>query len=557
MTRYNRHEKRSILMILILVLCAVILRLITVQGVVTDAPKMLLSLVRSGIYIGLIVAWGISLYRRVLHSAVRRYLLMIAALLLFWFLVRTSKYLLLEGLDAAQCYCWYAFYIPMLMIPMLGIFVAVCLGRPDDYVLPAAVKLLCIPTILLILVVLTNNFHKLVFFFPQAVLEPGGEYLYRPFYFVCVAWMGLEVLAFLLILLKQSHVPGKRKRIWIPVIPVGIAVLYSVGYILGFSPLYVIAGDMTAVFTLVMMATCEACIQTGLIPSNSHYDELFQASNIGAQIVDADYQRCFASNTARVLDPAVMREAEKGPVSLGSERLSSAPIRSGHVLWIEDLSRVQELLQKLEKTGQRLSENNNLLKAEVELREKQARTDEQMHIYDKITEEVAPQLQLLERLLEPEKDPEKLRENLVQACVISSYIKRRGNLILLGEEASFLPAQELEYCLQESMENLRLCRCAVSLACRCEGILVKDAAVAVYEFFESVIEAALPSLVAVLVNLTIQRECVQMSISLSCDPDAIRIDREFLESCGGSAIVSEQEGDVNVTFLLPGGGERK
>ena len=69
MTRYNRHEKRSILIILILVLCAVVFRLIAVQGVVTDAP---------------------------------------------------------------QCYCWYAFYIPMLMIPMLGIFVAVCLGRPDD-----------------------------------------------------------------------------------------------------------------------------------------------------------------------------------------------------------------------------------------------------------------------------------------------------------------------------------------------------------------------------------------------------------------------------------------
>lgn len=557
MTRYNRHEKHIILLILLLVLCAVVFRQITIRDVVTDTPRMLISLVRSGIYIGLIIAWSISLHRRVLHSAVRRYMLMIAALLLFWFLVRTGKYLLLEGLDAAQCYCWYAFYIPMLMIPMLGIFVAVCLGKPDDYVLPGPVKLLYIPALALILIVMTNNFHKLVFFFPQAVLEPGGDYLYRPFYFVCVIWMGVEVVAFLLILLKQSHVPGKRKRIWIPVIPVGAAVLYSIGYVLGFQPLYFIAGDMTAMFTLVMTATCEACIQTGLIPSNSRYDELFQASNIGARIVDENYSTCFMSNTARKLDKETMRKAENGPVSLGTERLSSAPIHGGHVLWIEDMSKVQELLQKLEKTGRRLSENNNLLKAEVELRGKQAQADEQMRIYDKITDEVAPQLQMLEQLLDPGAEPEELRNNLVQACVISAYIKRRGNLILMGEETSFLPAQELEYCLQESMENLRLCNCAVSLACRCEGILAKDSAVAVYEFFESVIEAALPSLVAVLVNLTIQRESVNMTFSLSCDPESVSIDRRLLQSCGGTAIVSEQEGDVHITFLLPKGGERK
>ena len=106
--------------------------------------------------------------------------------------------------------------------------------------------------------------------------------------------------------------------------------------------------------------------------------------------------------------------------------------------------------------------NNNLLKAKVELKEKQAQTDEHMRIYDKITEEVAPQLQKLESLLTFSEDSAKTRENLGLVCVISSYIKRRSNLILLGEEASFLPAQELEYCLRESMENLRLCGVAVS-----------------------------------------------------------------------------------------------
>ena len=60
------------------------------------------------------------------------------------------------------------------------------------------------------------------------------------------------------------------------------------------------------------------------------------------------------------------------------------------MLWVEDISMVQDVLKKLERISSRLSENNNLLKAEVELKEKQAQTDEHMRIYDKITEEVAP-----------------------------------------------------------------------------------------------------------------------------------------------------------------------
>ena len=538
-------------------LCAVICRLLSRFDVVDDGFNYLCSLLRAGIYIGIIITWGISVRRRVLNRSARRYLIAIAALLLFWFVIRTCKFLFLEGMPALQYYCWYGYYIPMILIPLMGVYLAVCLGRPEEYILPAPLKALMIPAILFILLIITNNFHQKVFAFPFGMEAADSIYVHKPLYFVCLGWILAEVIAFLILLLVRSHVPGKRKMIWAPVIPAGAAFLYGTGYLMGIQPLYLIAGDMTAVFTLIMLAVCEACIRSRLIPSNTRYSELFHASTIGAQIVDESYNRYLASDNAKEFSKELMRCTEKGPVELGNERLSGAPVTGGHVLWVENISMVQDLLEKLKRISSRLSENNNILKAEVELKEKQAQADEHMRIYDKITEEVAPQLWKIETLLELSDDHMKMIENLSLICVISSYIKRRGNLILLGEEASFFPAQELEYCLRESMENLRLCRVAVSLSCRCQGILPKDSAMAAYDFFEMIMESALPTMNAILINLAVESGTVEMTFSISCDLSSIALDREFLARHDAAAIISRQEDDVHITFLLPKGGAVK
>ena len=554
MAELNRNEKTGAVLI---VLCAVICRLLSRFDVVDDGFNYLCSLLRAGIYIGIIITWGISVRRRVLNRSARRYLIAIAALLLFWFVIRTCKFLFLEGMPALQYYCWYGYYIPMILIPLMGVYLAVCLGRPEEYILPAPLKALMIPAILFILLIITNNFHQKVFDFPFGMEAADSIYVHKPLYFVCLGWILAEVIAFLILLLVRSHVPGKRKMIWAPVIPAGAAFLYGTGYLMGIQPLYLIAGDMTAVFTLIMLAVCEACIRSRLIPSNTRYSELFHASTIGAQIVDESYNRYLASDNAKEFSKELMRCTEKGPVELGNERLSGAPVTGGHVLWVENISMVQDLLEKLKRISSRLSENNNILKAEVELKEKQAQADEHMRIYDKITEEVAPQLWKIETLLELSDDHMKMIENLSLICVISSYIKRRGNLILLGEEASFFPAQELEYCLRESMENLRLCRVAVSLSCRCQGILPKDSAMAAYDFFEMIMESALPTMNAILINLAVESGTVEMTFSISCDLSSIALDREFLARHDAAAIISRQEDDVHITFLLPKGGAVK
>ena len=49
-------------------------------------------LMRSGIYIGMIAVWGISLRRRILQGQTRRYLTAIAGMMVLWLTLRTVKY---------------------------------------------------------------------------------------------------------------------------------------------------------------------------------------------------------------------------------------------------------------------------------------------------------------------------------------------------------------------------------------------------------------------------------------------------------------------------------
>lgn len=140
-----------------------------------------LSTVRTVIYMGLLAAWGISVRTRIIQTQVRRYLLAIAGLMLLWLTLRTVKYNTYN--ITAECFLWYGCYLPMLFIPVLAVLVALSLGKPENYRLPKGTHFLYLPSVLLFLLVLTNDLHQLVFLFPNGVLS-DDDYRYGAGYYV-------------------------------------------------------------------------------------------------------------------------------------------------------------------------------------------------------------------------------------------------------------------------------------------------------------------------------------------------------------------------------------
>ena len=223
------QKKREILtggIAALLIVCAVAARVVT-RGH-REAPYFLpVSLLRSLIYIGLMTWRGVSLWQRIVQTQVRRYLAATAALCVFWLSIRTVKFFF-----AAIRYLWYGYYVPMLFIPLLCVLVALSLGRPENYRLPKWTNLLYLPTALLLLQVLTNDLHQLVFVFPtDAAAWLDTDHGYGVGNFIVMGWIALGMVTAIITMLLKCRIPHTKITLGLPFVPVALAALYSVLYI--------------------------------------------------------------------------------------------------------------------------------------------------------------------------------------------------------------------------------------------------------------------------------------------------------------------------------------
>ena len=114
------------------------------------------------IYTGLLVWWIQSVRNRLLPSRGRTYVLMAASFMLFFLLERAVKYRLAENATALEHICWYAYYIPLALIPAM--FLLTCLSMGTSKMNRAAVRRgVWGCTLLLILAVVTNDLHHWMF----------------------------------------------------------------------------------------------------------------------------------------------------------------------------------------------------------------------------------------------------------------------------------------------------------------------------------------------------------------------------------------------------------
>lgn len=516
MSLLRKRKYGVVLLVAVLMICAVCARVAARYGYYAEV----LSIVRALIYIGLLAAWGISVQTRIIQTQVRRYLLVIAGLMLLWLTLRTVKYNTYHM--TAERFLWYGYYLPMLFIPVLAVLVALSLGKPENYRLPKWTHFLYLPSALLFLLVLTNDLHQLVFFFPTGVLSTR-EYDYGIGYYVVLAWMVLCAAAALAIILAKCRIPQSRRYLWLPVVPFALALGYCAAYIKGVYWVWLLAGDLTVSMCLIITAIFESCIQCSLIQSNTHYAELFHASTIGALITDRDFSVACAAENARSVDSQTLMAAAESPVvTADGIRISEAPIRWGHVFWEDDISPMLAVLKELDDTREELQSYGSILQAENAQKARRKKLEEQERLYRAMQEKAAaPAVRLsnLAKALQGVQDADAARFLLWKMTVIGAYLKRRSNLIFLADRDGMVPVSEVALCLNESMDNLRLHvrRCASRLDF--EGEQRLETAAALYDFFEAAIELAMDDLSGAAANVTRKEDACVLSLMLQCGTD--------------------------------------
>lgn len=156
-----------------------------------------------------------------------------------------------------------------------------------------------------------------------------------------------------------------------------------------------------------------------------------------------------------------MREALCQTTELDrSTLLKSSPVHGGYVFWQEDISELQDALDRLRLVQEELRDTGDILKEENAQKARRLKLEEQTRLYDLIEQESAPQFARLEILLTELSAAQSLEEAkglLGRIAVIMTYIKRRSNLVFLAVQKDTLDTNELLLCLNESAQALQLC----------------------------------------------------------------------------------------------------
>lgn len=551
----------AVLTVLLLILTGA-LRLVKSENTLINVACFLLVF---SIYIGMLAAWTLSVRRRMMHSHIRAYLLGIASLMLLWIFIRTLKHGPFDFIDAAARWLWYAYYIPMILIPLLSFFAALCLDKPENWRPSRRYHLLFIPAAALILGVLTNDHHYLAFVFAPGHVNWDSHYSYNILYFLVALWMTGFFLAFVWLLFKKSHIPYTKKRVWMPLAVMGIAVIYTILYGIDNSKTGVGFIEMTAMLCALLVGLWESCIQTGLLPSNTKYGAFFDASPLAAQIVDENGSAHYSSRLSEPVSPEMFeRLKETGTLQPDANTvLHACPIRGGHVIWREDVSQLSRLIGQLRNTETELQDGVEILEDEISTKSRLLRVAEQNRLYDLTLRNTLPQLAKIKHNLSaaPQADEAERLRLLGEINVLGTYIKRRGNLVLMAEGREVVTVEELARCLHESFESLEACgvRCVFSM--QTIGALNPAHAVLFYDLFETVAEAALPLLCNLFITLASKEDVLKLSIEIESDaqPDAFPCARwreEQITALGGRISCEAEEPNIfHIALRLQKGGD--
>ena len=368
------------------VLLAWLCRVLPLEGMPSGLREAC-GILRSLLYLSLFAGWGISLYNRTVHPQVRRLLLNVDLLMLFWILVRTLRVQLNTPPEMDRM-LGYLYYAPMLGIPVLCVQLVLTVDRSERYRLSAWARMLWLPSAVLLELVLTNDLHQQVF----RLQQPWNEkYQYGWLFGLVVGWIVICILLAFGIIAHKSRNPRILRWLPLPAIPLVLLGIYAVLYGFHFPLIRQFLGDMTIVHCLMTAASLEGGLRCGLIQSNTGYEELLRVTSLAVQLVDRQGNVYCCSENGRIVDRRELQAAMNGTVQLDEHTLlRSAPVRGGYVMWQTDITELVENMERLKENRTELAERNYLEQQNYEVERKTNALREKNRLYDLLQRRLAP-----------------------------------------------------------------------------------------------------------------------------------------------------------------------
>lgn len=474
-------------------------------------------------------------------------------------LLRGIKYSAVSGVDVLARHAWYLYYVPILLLPLFLFYIALLVSPKDDGRIPKGWYSILAVTVVLIALVLTNDLHQQAFVFRANFENWDSDYSHGWLFYVVTVWQFVLFLSAIIILVVKCRIGSSKKNAWFILIPFAIGVAMYTLLLTEKMPTIegvpIIEFPEAHIFTVAVVLEC--CMQLGLIPTNTDYGKLFKNLSLSAQITDRKGFPVYSSARANP------RPTEEFSLPSGSRIgehtvLHKMAIPGGYGFWQDDLTELDRLNEELAEAKEGLAQEAELIRLRNELQEKQTKIEQRTLVYDTIAKCTQRQSQAISRLAERAKNTADLEEKdgyRRRITLLGAYIKRYANLMLLSQESDVIEAGELGLSTSEVLRYLNYCGIPGEFIGGADCAVPADAALAVFEAFQTMIEKNYESLRGVFVNLSAKDgaryKWIFEHLTYPMPEETI----ESLSSVGVAVEVKKEDDVTYMSLTMPRGGK--
>lgn len=503
------------------------------------------------LYTFVIFIWMHNMMNRVIRSSTLTGFRIIGILLICYLTVRTVKYEILIGNEDAVRLIRNFYFVFPLVLTHLVFLTSLHVGKSERENISKYWKLLWIPTCVAALLILTNDYHELVF-----SVDPNvrGLNMYGPVFYFVIIYIGLLSLCTLVFTMMPSFKNRHLASVNLPIFIIFIWGLYTFLFMIGWEPFeYFKIIFKSAEFNILMVLLfIESLVFMRLLPSNMGYESFLQLSSLNIGIMDSNGKIIFSPKMYRDIEPSLIEDALSNPIFIDEDTmLESAKIKGGKSFWFVDFTDFNNLKRKLISISEDMLSENELLKANSILQKNMVKLEEQREIRNYIHMKLKPEFDQIKYILMNLPDYEDLFEiKLKHACFLDVYIKRYANLFLITKNKNTLDLSELRLAFSESIDYLKLSDVSTHINWELSGKFDAKYCLNLYEIFQYALEFYMPGIDSLYINLYMDKNAPVLSIKIKGAEPKSFLDKYKYTYAKDNILIVEDMADDEINLCI-------
>lgn len=387
--------------------------------------------------------WFLTLYNRIFDRKLKKYILLIGGLQIFWMVVRIIKSITSSTLNN---FMWYLYYVPMIFIPTLYYLSSKYITKKEENYKIIDV----IISTLLVLLVITNDLHHLVF----SSLEENGHYYHKIVYYIICIWIFYQLIMSTITLVKKQINLKSYYKIILPFIPIILGLVYTMLYVRNIANIR--STNMSVVLGVLFFVGLECMLNLKIIPNNLNYTKLYKKSNLEIAIISNDIENILKTSANIEIPGVIIDDLKENQVrkkyNLEDDIVYITKKINGGVVVLKKSFRE---INKLKNTS---LQKNKELKTQKGILEKKQKVVQDLYeveirnqILDEVTNKIEKKKKEIEKMLTEMDSVDRKKLSIIKLWI--GYCKRMSNLVISDYNMEKYNKEKINILIQELLQD--------------------------------------------------------------------------------------------------------